>query len=625
MNRLPFTRMRRSASVFSAVVSLLLTIQLALAQPALAVTQSNVTPGLLVTPSTIVLARGDSSQLSAIDESGRPVSNVQWSLSEPIATVQEEGGQVFLQGREAGKATLTATADGQSASAIITVVADNKLAPGTIHWSLQPIPGFQTLLVVQAVPTDDAPALYSIEWSKSQNAIVRALRLSGQQMWMTRVASSASPATLKQNLPQAGQVFEDGKMVAGDYSEVLIGAKQRVFFANNQSTPDSLKLPPEGKSVLLHATGDASGGMILLERSRSGDSIVDLNPEDGSELWRYRSQGRLEKNWTANWNMDVAIVEELVHPPSSDLVVLNAQTGQVRYRIPFPESSSTVEGFRCKEAHPVLLKSIRPSRAGSLLTSTDGNIYVQVETHVESLRMESCQSKYYTFDNSLALLSVTPEGETDWKVFQRVHAEGEGDFIPQPRVFAGETIPDGFGGVLAAWTYLLPKSEIHSEARLSRIGPSSQHDFTLPMAYWSKGLSTFFDSNMVLGEGNALYAIDGPLLLRMNTESGEVSWVRHPPTGEVKLSYATAGGGVLVSNAGRLAYFNAQGDGAPLPWTVAVSNPEDIGLVLVDPQEKKALDPIQLRDVQLCWGGNFIAVEDGQPYGQGELIYFSAK
>lgn len=578
-----------------------------------------------MTPSAIVLAPGDSSQLSAIDGTGKPVSNVQWSLSEPIASVQQEDGQVFVQGRGAGKGTLTATANGHSASATVTVSADSRLAPGTVHWSLEPMPGFQTLLVVQAVPTDDAPAFYSIEWSESENAIVRALRPSGQQMWMTRLTSSASPANLQHTLPQAGQVFEDGKMVAGDYSEVLIGAKQQVFFANNPGTPDSLNLPPEGKSILLHATGDASGGMILLERSRSGDSLVDLEPADGSELWRYHSQGRLEKSWTANWNMDVAIVEELVHPPSSDLLVLNAYTGQVRSRIPFPESSSTVEGFRCKEAHPVLLRSIRPSRAGSLLTSSDGNIYVQVETHVESLRMEECQSKDYRFDNRLALLSVTPEGETDWKVFQRVHAEGEGDFIPQPRVFAGETIPDGFGGVLAAWTYLLPKSQIHSEARLSRIGPSSQHDFTLPMMYWSKRLNTFFDSNMVLGEGNALYAINGPLLLRMNTESGEVSWVRHPPTGEVKLSYATAGGGVLVSNAGRLAYFNAQGDGAPLPWTVTVSNPNDIGLVQIEPVEKRPLEPLQLRDVQPCWNGNLIAVEDTKPYGHGALIYFTAK
>jgi len=54
---------------------------------------------------------------------------------------------------------------------------------------------------------------------------------------------------------------------------------------------------------------------------------------------------------------------------------------------------------------------------------------------------------------------------------------------------------------------------------------------------------------MILGEGNALYATNGPILLRFDTQAGELSWARHPPTGGVKLQHSTAGGGLLVSNA----------------------------------------------------------------------------
>jgi hypothetical protein len=104
-----------------------------------------------------------------------------------------------------------------------------------------------------------------------------------------------------------------------------------------------------------------------------------------------------------------------------------------------------------------------------------------------------------------------------------------------------------------------------------------------------------------------------------------VNWVRHPPSGEVKLDHATAGGGVLVSNAGRLAYFDAQGNGVPLAWTAQVSNPEDIGLVQTDPFEIKPVEPLQLREAQFCWAGNFIAVEDAAPYGRGTLVYFMAQ
>jgi hypothetical protein len=329
---------------------------------------------------------------------------------------------------------------------------------------------------------------------------------------------------------------------------------------------------------------------------------------------------------TANTNDDIGIVETIAKPPSSALLIISAQTGKIRFRIPFPISSSTIDGFRCTDPQHNVLKSIKPSVSGSVFTSNDGNIYVQVETHIESQRLEACKSKDYSFDDSLSLLRVTPAGEAEWKTFQHLHADGNGNFVVQPRVFVGETIPDGFGGVLAAWTYVSPHlgsdKQLISESRLSRIGPSGQQDFTLPMLFWTKGINTLFDENMVLGDGNVLYATNGPLLVRFDTQAGVLDWGRHPPTGEVKLRLATAGGGVLVSNAGRLVYFDAQGNGQGVPWTVTATNPDDIGLVQSDLFDHTSAAPLQIRDVQLCWAGNFIAVEDGAPYGRGSLIYF---
>ncbi len=609
-----------SASLACLVVACLLLANLAFSQ-----TQPSAVPALLITPSATTLPIGNTSTLSAVDETGKRIANVRWSLSSQIAILQEENGEVFVQGRQAGRATLTAIANGRSATAVVTVVAGEKLAPASPLWSLQPIPGFETLLVVPAVPGEDGPVFYSVEWSKSENAIVRALSQSGQQIWMTHLASRGSPLTLKQTLPAPGQVFQNQALVS-DHAMFIIGTKS-IFMGNNATDLDSLGLPPDGQSILLRATGDAAGGLVLLERGRFRDSLVDLNPADGAELWRYRSAGRLGKSWTASWNGDIGIVETLEKPASSALLVLNATTGQIHFRIPFPASSSTIDGYRCVDPQRNILKSLRPSPSGSVLTSSDGNIYVQVETHVESLLVEACKDKRYSFDNTLALLSVTPDGEARWKQFQHIHAEGEGGMVAQPRVFAGETIPDGFGGVLAAWTHLSPDTSgglIRSEARVSRIGPSGQRDFTLPMPYWTQTLNSPFDANMVLGEGNVLYAMNGPLLLRLNTESGEINWVRHPATGEVKLHHATVGGGLLISNAGRLVYFDAQGNGAVISWTAQVTNPEDIGLVQIDPYENKRVETLQLRDAQSL-GAGFIAVEDGVPYGHGALLYFQAQ
>jgi outer membrane protein assembly factor BamB len=603
-------------------VAFLLSANSASAKP-----QSGAAPGLLITPSTVVLLAGEDTMFSAVDESGRPASNVHWSITPSIADLNDENGTLLLQAKQAGHAVITAVANNQSAIAEVSIVSGTKLPAGTVRWSLQPMPGFQTLLLIQAVPTGAGPVFYSIEWSNSENAIVRALSESGQQIWMTHLASTASPLTLKHRLPAPGQVSQN-EVIISDHSMFIIGTKKTAFIVNNATDANYRGLPVDGKSILIHTSADDSGGMMLLERGRFRDSLVDLSPSDGSELWRYSSEGRLAKNWTVNGNGDVGIVEALSKPPSSALLILNARTGQLRFHIPFPTSSSTLDGFRCQDPRRNILKSFSPSDSGAIFTSNDTNIYVQVETRVESVVIEACQGKQYSFDDTLALLRVTPAGETDWRTFQHIHADGPGDMVAQPRAFAGESIPDGLGGVLAAWTYFSPDNsggQIRTEARLSRIGPSGQQDFTLPMPYWTKGINSFFDENMILGEGNVLYAINGPQLLRFDIQAGEVNWVRHPPTGQVELHHSTRGGGLLVSNAGRLVYFDAQGNGVDIPWTVAVSNPQDVGLVQKNLFDQSPMEPLQLKDVQLSWAGEFFAVEDGAPFGHGALLSFTVQ
>jgi hypothetical protein len=253
-------------------------------------------------------------------------------------------------------------------------------------------------------------------------------------------------------------------------------------------------------------------------------------------------------------------------------------------------------------------------------------MYMQAEVHVESQTSEKCKEKQYSFDNSLSLLRVTPDGETEWKTFQRVHADGEGSFHVQNRLFPGESIPDGFGGVLAAWTLFDPHHDkdkpLNTQARLSRISATAQSDFTLPFVYWTPGVSSFFDSAMVLGEGNFLYATNGAAVARFDTQAGELKWARRAPAGSVKLQHSTTGGGLLVASGGRLVYLDTNGNGAEFPWTVTVLNPQDIGLVQTDPFNHTPLPPLSLREVQFTWLNGFIAVEDGAPYGKGALIYF---
>lgn len=588
--------------------------------------QSAGSSSLTITPGTLALGVGEDYTLWAIDGSGRPVTGAEWTISTPIAGLHVVTGEVYLEAKTPGRAILTATQGGQSASATIAVLPGQTLPPGTVRWSLPPTPGFETLMVFQAFPSNGSSvAFHSIEWSKSSSAIVRALSSTGQQLWMTHLSSTASPLTLKQHLPPFARTFFNGEVVTS-LRQILTGDPS-LFASFEHPELNAPGLPLDGSSILSRASPDDFGGLLLLERGRFRDSLSDLDAGDGHESWRYRSDGRLSKNWSVNRQGDVAIVEYLSQPVSSALLVLNGKTGEVRFRIPFPVSSTIINGFKCSNSN--VLSNIRSSPAGSVFTSSDDNMYVQVEVHKESTDIEDCKPKQYSFDNSLLLLRVTPDGLTNWKTFQNIHADGAGGFVVQPRVFAGESIPDGFGGVLAAWTYFFPGSKNGEkprfQARLSRIGPSGQRDFTLPMPFWTPGITTPFEQNMILGEGNPLYATNGPLLLRFDTEAGELSWVRHPPNGEVRLQHATAGGGLLVSNAGRLTYFDAKGNGVDIAWTVPTTVLEDVGLAQSDPFDHSPAAPLLLRDVQFCWAGDFIAVEDGAPNGRGALVFFVAQ
>jgi len=179
--------------------------------------------------------------------------------------------------------------------------------------------------------------------------------------------------------------------------------------------------------------------------------------------------------------------------------------------------------------------------------------------------------------------------------------------------------------VLAAWTYFFPASREGAkprfDARLSRIGPTGQQDYTFPILGWSKNPIGLLDGNMVLGEANIRYATNGKHLVSFEVKSGQVNWIRETPSGELKLQGALADGGLLLSAQGRIVYFNREGNGVELPQTVAPIKDGDIGLAQFDLFDKTPSKPLQLRDVQpFGISGAFLAVEDGAPAGTGKLI-----
>jgi hypothetical protein len=607
------------------VACALATLFLSRALSAFGMGQASVPSVVTITPSSLAMLVNHSQNLSVVDSSGSRIKDAEWSIRPSIANLTIEDGEVTVQGVREGRAIITASTEYGSATATISILPGTKVPPATILWSLEPTPGHESLITVQSAPTENPVVFYSIEWGKTANALVRALTQGGEELWRTPLHAMAKPADLKMQLPPVGETTMNNQRIS-DHTQILIGDSNTFFAANNSSDPSHYGLPPDGKYILLRICGADSGGIYLLERGRFRDMIVKLDPVHGKQEWEYQSPGRLTNSWTVNSNDDIGIVETISSPPAAAFLILDGNTGSAKFRIPFPASSSTLTGIRCSDPIRNVLSNVRPSVSGSPFTNTDGNIYLQVEVHIESVDYEACKPEQYSFDERLLLLRVTPKGEPEWKTFQHIHADGTGGFTVQDRLFAGETIPDGFGGVLAAWTYVDAHAKsnepLHTEARISRISDSDQRDFTLPMPFWTPGLNSFFDVNMVLGDNNVLFATNGLVLVRFNTQTGLADWVRRPPTGHIALDHATAGGGVLIFNSGRIAYFNAKGEGLLFPWAAATENSENIGLAQFDIFDHTPEAPITLRNAYYYPLGGYLGVEEGAPKGRGTLLFF---
>lgn len=143
---------------------------------------------LRISPSTVNMLVGDSRQFTAVDDLGNPRPDVAWTISDTSVASLPADGSPNVTALAAGSVTLTATVGAVSGQAQITISAATALAPGTVLWSNPPAPGFFPIQLVQAVPANGSPDLYSIQTSAdSTQTTVQALTADGQQIWQMQL------------------------------------------------------------------------------------------------------------------------------------------------------------------------------------------------------------------------------------------------------------------------------------------------------------------------------------------------------------------------------------------------------------------------------------------------------
>jgi hypothetical protein len=116
---------------------------------------NNVSAGMRVTrtgaPATLTLAPGtrtlltnEAATLSLSDDYGISVAGATWQASDPNVALLSTDDPPVVTALAAGSTTITATKNGLSSTATLTVVSGTSLANGTTRWSVDQTPASST-------------------------------------------------------------------------------------------------------------------------------------------------------------------------------------------------------------------------------------------------------------------------------------------------------------------------------------------------------------------------------------------------------------------------------------------------------------------------------------------------
>jgi hypothetical protein len=269
--------------------------------------------GLPIVPNALTIGTGEDRPgiTAAITTSGHAATDVGWRVADDRnLTLESYSAHAKLTGVVPGHTSVSAHANGRTATAKVTVVEESELPPGKTAWAVGPIPGLRQRPPLNSVPTVATPStdadvvvqvegcdLFAVDADPAGHfAVVRGLTNNGDLVWIGRV-----PGT-----PLAGDIF--GGLLAlvgpiGKPSRVL-GRFDRTdartgiwrFYANGeirdvtQSSDGTIYLGEQGKPDQHIVVIDGRSGE-LKRRSRVPNTSA-LGPlvgaEDGSALVQVR-------------------------------------------------------------------------------------------------------------------------------------------------------------------------------------------------------------------------------------------------------------------------------------------------------------------------------------------------
>jgi hypothetical protein len=490
---------------------------------------------LKVTPASVNLVVGDTQQFTVIDQQGRPRTDVSWTVSNnTIATVTTDPSPL-LTTLAVGNVTLTATVQGVTAQAQVDVLAGT-LTPGTASWTATPLPGLSASFFLQATPwIGGTPDLYEVEGSGS-SPVLRAFTIDGQHLWQ-QAASSLS---------------------------------------------------------LYSFAPDAFGGLIAT--TVSGNGLIDLDGRTGSQVWQYSSQNSFS-NPAVRPNGDILAIETDAKNTQLFADVFNGNTGQRSAIIPLPQSYATWhEEFHCTDGNgnPYVVITDgggpTPYTAAPIVVDENGNGQVEyqlINEHDAYIHSTCGQNPMVTMETGTAtigLLQVSLDGSSsmqqvnssNWS--KQIITDSSSSSTEQDGGsfgFADLAIPDGQGGMLAAWVREPNVPAVSGQAApimwmITHTSNNGGGTFQLPLSA--------SPSQLVLGESGAVFASNSTTIASFDMNSGAVNWTYQAPSGDqVSIISSSAGNGLaakLISSSGStVVRFDSSGNATSDPWAaVGIQN-----------------------------------------------------
>jgi Bacterial Ig-like domain (group 2)/Galactose oxidase, central domain/IPT/TIG domain len=346
---------------------------------------------LQVTPSAVNMQVGGTQQFSVVSNIGYPLTNATWTVSnQSLASISSDSSP-FLTALASGQVTITATIDGVSAQAQITIWPSGGLAPGTPIWSGSSVPGFLPQQLIKGIGANGAePDLYLTQSSSDgTESFVQAFTIDGQQMWQVQV-------------------------------------------------------PP----VNANSSPDANGGMLVVENQTCNPgqtdpmTIVDLDPTSGQGIWLITAQGvpgagpgggtlycyPEAPQMAILPDSSVAIAASGNTSGLPEFMIVNGQSGEVENAPNIPPSSyeGNLGGF---------VGGYSP--IGAPIVDPDGNVYVEYEVRQIAYPPEVVSATLYLME----VASTGPMTSTQLS-----------STTLDENLFPGPIVPDGQGGVLATWS-----------------------------------------------------------------------------------------------------------------------------------------------------------------------------